>query len=164
LGRPQMKVSPRIGVHGRGAAGAAGAATAVAGAGAAAGGAASWAKAMAGAARMAADSSMAADFMGPPRARVLGPDQIVPASFAQSPKPCAIMLWNQIPAQESRRRRIAMDLEQHLVDAMRAELGRQCEEGELQLGAADDGVVEIKGRLDLEALAAVIAGAVAGGP
>ena len=56
-----------------------------------------------------------------------------------------------------------MDMEAQIVEALRQELQRQCQEGELRLGEGD-GPVSIEGKVDLEALAMAVVGRVAGGP
>lgn len=58
-----------------------------------------------------------------------------------------------------------MDMEEMVRDAIVAELKRQSEGGGgLQLRAAGEGAVDLQGRVDLEALAMAVVGAVAGGP
>lgn len=56
-----------------------------------------------------------------------------------------------------------MDMEAQIVEAMREELKRQCQEGDLKLGEGA-GSVSVEGKVDLEALAMAIVGKVAGGP
>ena len=58
-----------------------------------------------------------------------------------------------------------MDMEASVGDAIVAELERQAEAGEGALRVRrDDGGLVIEGRVDLEALAMAVVGAVAGGP
>jgi hypothetical protein len=59
-----------------------------------------------------------------------------------------------------------MDMEEQIIDAVRGELKRQADAGERGLKVADEepGVLAVAGRVDLDALAMAIAGALAGGP
>ena len=57
-----------------------------------------------------------------------------------------------------------MDLAQQLVEAMKAELQRQAEDGALTLDDGDPTQVAVNGRIDLETLAQALVGHVAGGP
>lgn len=57
-----------------------------------------------------------------------------------------------------------MDLEAQIRDAVLQELDRQAAESGLTCDRARDGRVRVNGEIDLEALSAVIAGALAGGP
>ena len=59
-----------------------------------------------------------------------------------------------------------MDMEAQVRDALRQELERQAEasEGALRVQAAGEGGVDVRGVVDLEALAMAVVGAVAGGP
>lgn len=57
-----------------------------------------------------------------------------------------------------------MDMEAQIVVALRRELERQAEQNPSLTVALDDGAAAVDGRLDLEALAMAVAGAVAGGP
>ena len=56
-----------------------------------------------------------------------------------------------------------MDMEASVRDAIVAELERQAEIGGLNL-SREDGALQLQGRIDLEALAMAVVGAVAGGP
>ncbi len=56
-------------------------------------------------------------------------------------------------------------MEDKLREAIVEELRRQAAEGGLSVGAPDaDGLLELRGRIDIEALVMVVAGAMAGGP
>jgi hypothetical protein len=57
-----------------------------------------------------------------------------------------------------------MDMEEMVRDAVVAELKRQAEAGGLSFAAEGEGAAAVQGRVDLEALAMAIVGAVAGGP
>jgi hypothetical protein len=57
-----------------------------------------------------------------------------------------------------------MDLEAQVVAAAVAELQRQAAEGDLTMAEVGPGRLRLDGEVDLEALAAALAGAVAGGP
>ena len=57
-----------------------------------------------------------------------------------------------------------MDMEDLVRDAIMAELKRQAETGGLRVGTEEEGGVSLDGRVDLEALAMAVVGAVAGGP
>jgi hypothetical protein len=59
-----------------------------------------------------------------------------------------------------------MDMEEQIIDAIRGELRRQADAGERGLKVADEepGVLAVAGRVDLDALAMAVAGALAGGP
>ena len=59
-----------------------------------------------------------------------------------------------------------MNLEEQIIDAVRGELKRQAEAGERGLKVSDEepGILAVAGRVDLDALAMAIAGALAGGP
>ena len=59
-----------------------------------------------------------------------------------------------------------MNMEEQIIDAVRGELKRQAEAGERGLKVSDEepGVLAVAGRVDLDALAMAIAGALAGGP
>lgn len=57
-----------------------------------------------------------------------------------------------------------MDMEAQVAKAIRAELDRQAEQTPELSVANGDGAVTIHGRVDLEALAMAVVGAVAGGP
>jgi hypothetical protein len=58
-----------------------------------------------------------------------------------------------------------MDLQAQIVEAVRLELARQSQGDDAGLSFSEDrGRAEVNGRLDLEALAMAISGAVAGGP
>ena len=58
-----------------------------------------------------------------------------------------------------------MDMEAQIVVALRRELERQAEQNPSLTVARDgDSAATVEGRLDLEALAMAVAGAVAGGP
>ena len=59
-----------------------------------------------------------------------------------------------------------MDMEASVRDAIVAELERQAEagEGRLKLQRHDDDGLTLEGRIDLEALAMAVVGALAGGP
>ena len=56
-----------------------------------------------------------------------------------------------------------MDMEELVRDAIVAELKRQSDGG-LRVGSEGEGAVDVQGRVDLEALAMAVVGAVAGGP
>ena len=57
-------------------------------------------------------------------------------------------------------------MEGQVTEALVAELQRQAEasEGRLTIGALAEGSLEVRGAIDLDALAMVLVGAVAGGP
>jgi hypothetical protein len=57
-----------------------------------------------------------------------------------------------------------MDLEEQVRDAIVTELARQSEEGGARLTREGEAAVVLDGRVDLEALAMAVVGAVAGGP
>jgi hypothetical protein len=59
-----------------------------------------------------------------------------------------------------------MDFEAKIVEAIRQELERQAEasEGRLCIEALPEGQCRVEGPVDLEAVAMVVAGSVAGGP
>jgi hypothetical protein len=59
-----------------------------------------------------------------------------------------------------------MDMEERVRDAIKAELARQADasRGALVASPAGDGRLRIEGEVDLEALAMVIVGSLAGGP
>lgn len=58
-----------------------------------------------------------------------------------------------------------MDMEAQIVVALRRELERQAEQNpDLTVERDEAGAVTVDGRLDLEAMAMAVAGAVAGGP
>ncbi len=57
-----------------------------------------------------------------------------------------------------------MDLEEQVRDAILSELTRQSETGGASVRPESEGAVIVEGRLDLEALAMAVVGAVAGGP
>ena len=59
-----------------------------------------------------------------------------------------------------------MNMEEQIIDAVRGELKRQAEAGERGLKVSDEepGLLAVAGRVDLDALAMAIAGALAGGP
>ena len=57
-----------------------------------------------------------------------------------------------------------MDMEGLVRDAIVAELQRQSDGGGLKLRSEGEGAVSLEGRVDLEALAMAVVGAVAGGP
>ena len=59
-----------------------------------------------------------------------------------------------------------MDMEEKVVEALTAELQRQSEAsgGRLNVRPDDQGGVRVEGRIDLEALAMVAVGTLAGGP
>ncbi|HEX8568817.1 MAG TPA: hypothetical protein VF699_02695 [Caulobacteraceae bacterium] len=57
-----------------------------------------------------------------------------------------------------------MDMEEQVRDAIVAELKRQSAGGGLFVGEEGEGAVRLEGRVDLEALAMAVVGAVAGGP
>jgi hypothetical protein len=57
-----------------------------------------------------------------------------------------------------------MDLEEQVRDAILSELTRQSETGGASVRPDSEGAVVIEGRVDMEALAMAIVGAVAGGP
>jgi hypothetical protein len=57
-----------------------------------------------------------------------------------------------------------MDMEDQITQAITAELERQAEDGGLKVEDPRDGMLRLEGRIDLEALAMAVAGAVAGGP
>jgi hypothetical protein len=57
-----------------------------------------------------------------------------------------------------------MDLDQQIAEAMRAELERQAENGGLTVAGDDTAAVTLNGKVDLESLAQVVIGHVAGGP
>jgi hypothetical protein len=59
-----------------------------------------------------------------------------------------------------------MDLEQQVAEAITVELTRQAEAGPhaLSVEPAGQGALSVRGRIDLEALAMAVVGAVAGGP
>lgn len=63
------------------------------------------------------------------------------------------------------RKASAMDMEGQIAEAIRTELSRQAEasKGRLTVGDAEQGL-DVRGPVDLEALAMAIAGSVAGGP
>ena len=55
-------------------------------------------------------------------------------------------------------------MEEQVRDAMMAELKRQADAGGLTVRADGEGAAAVEGRVDLEALAMAVVGAVAGGP
>lgn len=55
-------------------------------------------------------------------------------------------------------------LEEKIEEAIRIELKRQAEQSQQALTVRDDDGLEVRGKIDLIALSAAIAGAVAGGP
>lgn len=57
-----------------------------------------------------------------------------------------------------------MDMEQQVREAILDELTRQAEAGGAQVSPEGEGAVTVQGRVDLEALAMAVVGAVAGGP
>ena len=57
-----------------------------------------------------------------------------------------------------------MDMEEQVRDAIVAELKRQSDGGGLSVRTEEEGAATIQGRVDLEALAMAVVGAVAGGP
>ena len=57
-----------------------------------------------------------------------------------------------------------MDMEGQVRDAIMAELKRQADGDELTVAADGEGAATVQGRVDLEALAMAVVGAVAGGP
>ena len=57
-----------------------------------------------------------------------------------------------------------MDMEEQVRDAIVAELKRQSDNGGLTVRTEGEGAVNLDGRVDLEALAMAVVGAVAGGP
>jgi hypothetical protein len=57
-----------------------------------------------------------------------------------------------------------MDLNQQIVEALRAELQRQAAEGDIQCRDSGEGRLHIEGEVDVEALAMVAVTSVAGGP
>jgi hypothetical protein len=57
-----------------------------------------------------------------------------------------------------------MDMEEQVREAIVAELQRQSEAGEGLSVNADDEAMSIQGRIDLDALAMAVVGALAGGP
>ena len=57
-----------------------------------------------------------------------------------------------------------MDMEELVRDAIVAELQRQADGGGLTVTTEGEGAATIDGRVDLEALAMAVVGAVAGGP
>jgi hypothetical protein len=57
-----------------------------------------------------------------------------------------------------------MDLEEQVRDAILSELTRQSETGGASVRPDGEGAVTVEGRVDLEALAMAVVGAVAGGP
>lgn len=59
-----------------------------------------------------------------------------------------------------------MNMEEQIIDALREELRRQSEAGERPLKVSDEepGILAVAGRVDLDAVAMAIAGALAGGP
>jgi hypothetical protein len=57
-----------------------------------------------------------------------------------------------------------MDLEAQVREAILTELSRQAEAGGASVEPEGEGAVRLNGRVDLEALAMAVVGAVAGGP
>ena len=57
-----------------------------------------------------------------------------------------------------------MDMEEQVRDAIVAELKRQADAGGLTVRPEGEGAATVDGRVDLEALAMAVVGAVAGGP
>ena len=57
-----------------------------------------------------------------------------------------------------------MDMEEQVRDAILAELKRQSDGGGLEVAPEGPGAARVEGRVDLEALAMAVVGAVAGGP
>jgi len=58
----------------------------------------------------------------------------------------------------------AMNMEEQVREAMIAELQRQAAEGDMTFDCGEQGSVRIKGDVDLDALAMVVVGSLAGGP
>ena len=57
-----------------------------------------------------------------------------------------------------------MDMEEQVREAIVAELKRQSDAGGLTVRGEGEGALSLEGRVDLEALAMAVVGAVAGGP
>jgi hypothetical protein len=57
-----------------------------------------------------------------------------------------------------------MPMEDKIIEAARIEIGRQADLGDIRMKQLADDIIELDGKLDLGALAAAIAGSVAGGP
>lgn len=58
-----------------------------------------------------------------------------------------------------------MNIEDHVRDAIVAELKRQAEaEGPLKVRSSEEGKLQVEGRIDLDELTMAIVGALAGGP
>jgi hypothetical protein len=57
-----------------------------------------------------------------------------------------------------------MPMEDKIIEAARIEIGRQADLGDIRMKQLADDMIEVDGKLDLGALAAAIAGSVAGGP
>ena len=57
-----------------------------------------------------------------------------------------------------------MDMEEQVRDALLAELKRQSDASGLSVTPEGEGAARVEGRIDLEALAMAVVGAVAGGP
>jgi hypothetical protein len=59
-----------------------------------------------------------------------------------------------------------MDMEEQIAEAIAGELMRQAEadRGALRVEKAGEGALTVEGRIDLDALAMAVVGAVAGGP